>query len=61
MNNRTIWILLAVAVVWYCWPKRAKKATTADKYDEAETILAGQSAIYPLDKPNLNGDVGVYA
>jgi len=64
MNNRTFLLIGAAILVWYCWPKKAKQAAQADsdRYDtEAETILGAQSAIYPLDKPNLAGDIGVYS
>ena len=62
MNKQTVYIILGVLAVWYVWRKgQPKKAVAPTKYDETETILAGQSAIYPLDKPNLNGDIGVYS
>jgi len=61
MKQNWIWILLGAIAIWCLWPKKAKRATVATQFDPNETILAGQSAIYPLDKPNLNGDIGVYA
>jgi len=61
MNTKLIWVAVALIALWCLWPKKAKRATVATQFDPNETILAGQSAIYPLDKPNLNNDIGVYA
>jgi len=53
--------VIALAIVWCLLKPKTKRATEPSKYDETETILAGQGAIYPLDTPSLDGTVGTYA